>query len=111
MMAWHGGEQGWCMTFAFIRDHRRELAWTVASVLLLVAAFWAAFQFVQPSPPRRYGIVAASKGSPYYQLAEQYQKVVKDRSGIVLDIRETGGSAENLRLLADKASGVSLGFV
>lgn len=99
------------MTFAFVRDHRRELIWTAASVLLVVAAFWAAFQFVQPSPPRRIVIAAASKGSPYYQLAEQYQKVVKDRSGIVLDIRETDGSAENLRLLADKASGVSLGFV
>ena len=55
-------------------------------------------------------MAAAGKGSPYYLLAEQYRKFFA-RNGITLEIRETAGSIENLRLLQDGASGVALGFL
>jgi uncharacterized protein len=99
------------MPLRFAREHPRELIWTCTTFLVLIAAFWFTFQFVQPAPPTKIVVATASKGSPYHRLAEQYRDVVAARSGVTLEIRETGGSQENLRLLADRASGVSLGFL
>jgi uncharacterized protein len=89
----------------------RELLFTAGPAILLIAgAFWATARFVEPAPPQRITIAAASKGSPYYRLAEQYRKILA-QSGIDLEIRETSGSFENLRLLKDASSGVQLAFL
>ncbi len=99
------------MSRRFGRVQFRELAWTAGpAIVLLAAVSWFASQFVTPAPPQRIAIAAASRGSPYYRLAEQYRDFVA-RSGVVLDIRETAGSLENLRLMKDGASGVALGFL
>jgi TRAP-type uncharacterized transport system substrate-binding protein len=78
--------------------------------MLLAAVSWFASQFVSPAPPQKIVIATASRGSPYYRLAEQYRQFVAE-SGVALDIRETAGSLENLRLLKDGTSGVALGFL
>src|SRR5437016_5698153 len=89
----------------------REILLTAGPVILLIAVgFWIASQFVQPAPPQKIVVAAASKGSPYYRLAEQYQKALA-QSGITLEIKETSGSIENLRLLKDDKSGIQLGFL
>jgi TRAP-type uncharacterized transport system substrate-binding protein len=98
------------MSPVIARHNRHQLGWIAGTVLLLAAGFWVAFQFVQPAPPHKIVVAAASKGSPYYRLAEQYRDFVA-RSGVTLEIRETSGSLENLRLLQDAGSGVSLGFL
>ena len=80
-------------------------------ILALVAfAFWAAIQFIEPPPPNRMSIAAATKGSPYYALAERY-KAYLAKNGVTLDIRETGGSFDNLKMLGDPGFGVGLGFL
>jgi len=90
---------------------QRELLFTIgAAFLVIAAAFWFAFQFVQPAPPMKMTIATASKGSPYYRLAEQYQQYLA-RSHVVLELKETDGSFENLKLLRDPRSGVQLGFL
>jgi TRAP transporter TAXI family solute receptor len=89
----------------------RELLVVAGPAIVLIGiAFWLTSQFVTPAPPHKMVIAAASKGSPYYRWAEQYQKVLA-QSGITLEIKETSGSLENLRLLNDGASGVQLAFL
>jgi uncharacterized protein len=82
----------------------------LAGVALVALAFWAATKFVEPPPPDRMTIATATKGSPYYALAERY-KTFLAKNGVTLDIRETNGSFENIKLLADPASGVQMGFI
>ncbi|HLN08993.1 MAG TPA: TAXI family TRAP transporter solute-binding subunit [Xanthobacteraceae bacterium] len=93
------------------RRRGHELWWTSGpAILLLAVTFWVASRFVAPAPPQTIVIAAASKGSPYYRLAEQYRQFVA-ASGVTLEIRETSGSLENLSLVTDKASGVALAFL
>jgi TRAP transporter TAXI family solute receptor len=89
----------------------RELLLAAGPAVVLIAiTVWATSRYVTPAPPNKMVIAAASKGSPYYRWAEQYQKVLA-QSGITLEIKETSGSSENLRLLNDGASGVQLAFL
>jgi uncharacterized protein len=93
------------------RKRWRELLITAGPALMVIGVMlWVTSQFVSPAPPRKIVIAAATKGSPYYLWAEQYQQFLA-QSGITLEIRETNGSAENLQLLNDDASGVQLGFM
>ena len=74
----------------------REFLLVAGPALLLIAiTVWATSRYVAPAPPNKIVIAAASKGSPYYRWAEQYQKVLA-QSGITLEIKETSGSSENL---------------
>jgi len=82
----------------------------VPLIVVLAAAMWAAIQFIEPPPPTRMSIAAATKGSPYYVLAERY-KAYLAKNGVTLDIRETGGTFDNLKMLSDPAFGVGLGFL
>jgi TRAP transporter TAXI family solute receptor len=89
---------------------RDVLTIALPALLLIIGAFWATLKFVQPAAPNRFVIATASKGSPYYVLAERYQRFMA-RNGVSLEIKETNGSLENLRLLTADSSGVSAGFL
>src|SRR5262245_65708294 len=89
--------------------HARE--WLLVAgpaVALTVAAFWLAFQFVEPAPPRQFAIATASKGSPYHRFAEQYRDILA-RDGVRLLVRESDGSFDNLKMLKD--AGVAAAFL
>lgn len=89
--------------------HAREWLWTAAPALLLIAAaFWATYQFVEPAPPDRIVVASASKGSPYHALAERYRAFLA-KNGVKLEVRETSGSFENRKLLA--SGEVQAGFL
>ena len=89
----------------------REFLWTAAPALLLVAAaFWATALFVKPAPPDRIVVATATKGSPYFQLAERYREFLA-RNGVKLEVKETAGSLENLALLKTGQDGVQAGFL
>ncbi len=82
----------------------------LAAVVLGVLAFWFAALYVKPAPPDHFVISTSSKGSAYYQLAQR----IKDeaaKKGVKIEVRESGASSENLKLLEDPASGVQAGFV
>ena len=51
---------------------REFLTVFVPAVLIGIAAFWFASRYVTPAPPKSFVIAAASKGSPYYELALRY---------------------------------------
>jgi len=97
---------------ADFQSYRRELlrVWAPFLVLGLIALVVSWLLFVEPPPPRHVTIATGHATGRYHAYAEQYRATLA-RSGITLDIRETAGSGENLALLLDPASGVSVAFV
>lgn len=88
----------------------RELALVgIPSALLVLAVFYAAYRLVDPAPARRIVISTSSPGSGYERFARLYQARL-GRDGVELEIRESGGSLENLERLRDDASGVQAAF-
>ena len=80
------------------------------ALAILAAAFWIAFQFVQPAPPKKVVMTAGAEGGAYEGYALQYRDRLAGE-GIALELRRSAGSVENLKRLMDENSGVSIGFV
>jgi TRAP transporter TAXI family solute receptor len=78
--------------------------------VLAVAAFVLAISFVKPAPPRRIVMATGRPDGAYHQYGLRYQAELA-REGIRVELRATSGSVENVRLLADPASGVDVAFV
>jgi len=78
--------------------------------LVTFIGFVIAWQFVNPAPPRSIVIATGHADGAYYLFAERYREILA-RNGIELQIRTTAGSLENLALLQDEDSNVSLAFV
>jgi TRAP transporter TAXI family solute receptor len=87
-----------------------QLAVVGPATVAVIVAFIVAFQWVKPAPPSRAVIATGRSDGAYYRFAQQYRERLA-REGITLEIRETSGSVENIRLLEDPASGVDLAFV
>jgi TRAP-type uncharacterized transport system substrate-binding protein len=79
-------------------------------VLCAVAVIWYALDSLLPAPPKRIAIAAGSEGGAFEYYAHKYQELLA-RSHVVLDIRRTDGTSDNLKLLLDPKSGVDIGFV
>jgi TRAP transporter TAXI family solute receptor len=93
-------------------SYRKELlrVW-IPFLLIAVAALLATyFLFVEPPPPSRVVIATGQRTGRYHAFAERYRAILSG-SGVALEIRETAGSAENVELLLDRKSGVSVAFV
>ena len=89
----------------------RELIIAIAPLALItIAAFWIAYQFVKPAPPKRLAMTTGAEGGAYRAFAERYREILA-RDGIDLEVRPSSGSIENLRRLEDENSGVDVGFV
>ena len=80
------------------------------AIIVTLIGFLVAWQFVNPAPPRTIVIATGQKDGAYYQFAERYRELL-EAEGIELQIRETAGSIENIRLLEDPHSDVDLAFV
>jgi len=68
------------------------------------------FQFVEPPPPRTIVIASGTKNGAYYAIAQKYAQQLK-KDGLTLQVRETAGSVENLKLLRDDHAGVAIAIV
>ena len=86
--------------------------WSMYAVAVLIAAlgFGVAYHFVGAPPPRTFRLAAGAKGGAYYEFARQYAAFMSKR-GITVEVVETAGSIENLRLLKDPASRVDVALV
>ncbi len=82
----------------------------LAALLIGAAAFWFALKFVKPAPPKSFVLSAASKGSPYYELALRFKDEIA-KKGVTLEVRESEGSLDNLKNLKDPDSEVDAGIV
>jgi TRAP-type uncharacterized transport system substrate-binding protein len=63
-----------------------------------------------PAPPSRVIMATAFKGSSFEYYGWQYREIFA-RSNIELELRETAGAAENVKLLQDSKSGVQIAQV
>lgn len=83
---------------------RRELSkiWG-PSVVLMIAGFGIAWWFVEPAPPSHLKIAAGPKQGNYYATALKYAEIFA-REGVILEVLETAGTAENYRLLTSDPS-------
>ena len=93
-----------------MRISRERLYLYGPAVVLTVVGFLVALHFVKPAPPRRVVMATGGRDGAYYQFGLRYQKLLA-REDIELEVRETAGSVENVKLLKDPASGVGVAFV
>jgi uncharacterized protein len=66
--------------------------------------------FVEPPPPRKLVIVTGSRNGAYFRYAQKYAEELQ-KQGVSLEVRETAGSVENLRLLGQEGSDVSIAII
>jgi TRAP transporter TAXI family solute receptor len=67
-------------------------------VALVIIGFVAAYQFVDPAPPRSLTIATGNPDGAYYAFGKRYQDIL-GRHGINVTLVTTAGSVENLALL------------
>ena len=78
------------------------------ALLMVALALVVAYQFIAPAPPKRLVMATGAAGNAYYAFGLRY-KALLEREGIVIEVRETAGSVENLDLLG--AEQADLAFV
>lgn len=89
---------------------RDLLAVTLPLSLIAILAFWGAYQFVQPAPPRSLVMTTGAEGGAYHAFALRYREILA-RNDIALELRPSSGSLENQQRLADENSGVDVGLM
>jgi len=85
----------------------------VAAALVLavaVAAVWMLLARESIFPARTLAMATGPEGSAEYDLGVRYRAALA-RAGLDLRLLPTAGSVENLAMLRDRRSGVSVGFV
>jgi TRAP-type uncharacterized transport system substrate-binding protein len=75
----------------------------------LTAASWAALWYFIPAPPSTISIASGARGGGFEQTVEHYREKLA-RHHVTLDVRPTEGSADSLRLVEDRSSGVSAAY-
>jgi TRAP transporter TAXI family solute receptor len=94
------------------RTRRKRIfgAW-VWVIAVCLSAFIATYvMFVEPPPPHKIVIASGGKTGAYYRHAQRYADELR-KEGLDVDVRETAGSVENLHLLRNTDSGVTLAIV
>ncbi|NDY90890.1 TAXI family TRAP transporter solute-binding subunit [Ideonella livida] len=87
--------------------------WAPAMLILVVAALvavYVAYRLLDPTPPRRLVMATAGEQSAYHVLGLRYRDALRPY-GITVELRNTAGSAENLRLLTEEDGPVDVAFV
>ena len=84
---------------------------TLVSVLMgLIAALFTGIWFILPQPPQTLTIATGFPDGLYSQFAN-HLKTELEKEKITLQIRNTGGSVDNLALINDPNSGIDLAIV
>jgi len=78
-------------------------------VLLIVFVFGVLWTLI-PAPPKSIAIATGFQDGLYYRFGERMQSSLK-KEGVELRVLKTGGTLDNLALLADPKSGVDLAMV
>jgi len=95
----------------FVAISWRDLAISFGPILLIsAAAIYLAVRLIQPAPPSTLTMSAGTKGSSFWNDAQQYKKILA-RNGVTLNVLESQGSLDNLQKLEDPKVNVDVGFV
>ena len=79
-------------------------------VAVVAAGFWAAWQFVDPAPPRTLRMATGAADGAYAAFGERYRNILA-RQGVRLELVATSGSIANVAQLRREAGGVEVAFV
>ena len=82
----------------------------LAAILCIAGLTWLGMAYLIPAPPSQITIATSPKGEHYHVLGTRYQGIMAE-SELKVELRETGGAKENLRLLNDPNSGIQIGFL
>ncbi|MEM6901599.1 MAG: TAXI family TRAP transporter solute-binding subunit, partial [Pseudomonadota bacterium] len=74
----------------------------VAAVALIIA-----LRFVEPPPPKRITFAVGPNGGAYENFALRYQTILGE-SGVTVDLVETAGSVDNLRMVGNGDADIGL---
>jgi len=87
--------------------NRWHLLKGLAAILCIVGIVSLALAYFIPAPPSTITIAVSFKGSSYERFALHYRETLA-RSHFTLDMRESDGPLDNLRLAKDRSSGVDV---
>jgi len=82
----------------------------LASFLLILTTIFGVLWVLIPPPPKAIEMAAGFPTGLYYHFGERLKAELAE-DGIKLDVMETGGTIDNLRLLSDPKSGVDFAIV
>lgn len=84
--------------------HSRVRLYLALAILLIIgfACWWQ----LRGGPPRKIVFAAGGREGAYYRLAQRYKDELA-KSGLEVEILETNGSVENLRLLEDARADIA----
>ena len=71
---------------------------------------FARLDLFHSAPPSKVAMATAFKGASFEYYGRQYREIFA-RSNVELELRETAGAVENVKLLQDPKSGVQIAFV
>ncbi|MGD0150609.1 MAG: hypothetical protein ABSB77_18685 [Xanthobacteraceae bacterium] len=81
-----------------------------AATLCIGRISWLALSYFMPAMPSTVTMATAFKGTSFDYYGGRYRDAFA-RSQVKLQLRETGGTEENLALLQNPRSGVQMAFV
>src|SRR5664280_2201497 len=90
--------------------NRWHLAKGLVAVLCVAGIVSLAVAYFIPAPPSTVTLATAFKGSTFAYYGQRYRDIFA-RSHVKLELRETNGAVDNLKLLQDPKSGVEIAFV
>jgi TRAP-type uncharacterized transport system substrate-binding protein len=80
------------------------------AIVIGIALGSLALIYFIPAPPSKVVMATAFKGASFEYYGRQYREIFA-RAHVELELRETAGAVENLKLLQDPSSGVQIAFV
>ena len=89
---------------------RWQLFKGLATAVAIVSIISLVLIYFIPAPPSKITMATAFKGSSFEYWGRQYREIFA-RSNVELELRETAGAPENLKLLQDPKSGVQIALV
>ena len=94
----------------YFRSLLSQTAIVAPALILVIAGFVFAYQFVGPAPPDRIIMATGSTSGAYHAFGQKYAERFR-KEGIELVLKSTAGSVENLDLLKRDDSGVPVAFL
>jgi TRAP transporter TAXI family solute receptor len=84
-----------------------QFVWGCVALISLAGLVGTYMLFVEPPPPKHLVIATGSSEGAYFKFAQEYAEILK-KEGLTLEVRETKGSIENLKLLLEHQVGAAL---
>ena len=103
-------DKTWSNGKRFTMQFTRWQRFRVLTILGIVGIGSLALIYFIPAPPSKVVKATAFKGASFEYYGRQYQDIFA-RSHVELELRETAGAVENLKLLQDPNSDVQIAFV